>query len=152
MTEPHFLRFLSWTKASHLAALEGLLALVAASIAIRALPFRSVAGLASRWGQSRRLSHDAQDARVRMCCWAIEEWARRVPWKTVCFQKGLALQMMLRRRRVASTLHYGIAQTGAAGLRAHVWISVGGEVVLGGQTVAEFACLATFPATEAPGT
>jgi hypothetical protein len=71
--------------------------------------------------------------------------ADRVPWKAVCFQRGLALHWMLRRRGIASVLHYGIAQGNDRGLRAHVWISADGRVVLGGAEAAEFTCVASFP-------
>jgi hypothetical protein len=52
---------------------------------------------------------------------------------------------MLRRRGIASVLHYGIAQGNDRGLRAHVWISADGRVVLGGAEAAEFTCVASFP-------
>jgi hypothetical protein len=43
-------------------------------------------------------------------------------------------------------MHYGVAQSAAEGLRAHVWVSVGDRVVMGGEEAANFACVARFPA------
>ena len=82
---------------------------------------------------------------VQRVAQAVNAWARRFPWKTVCFQKGLALHWMLRRRGVDSRLHYGVDHHAVKGLRAHVWVSVGGETVMGGEVADEFTCLATFP-------
>lgn len=138
---------LGWRDAPLL--VEALATLALASVAIRLLPFRRVAGLAgSKQGQT------ADDvAKVRQ---AIDAWARRVPWKTVCFQRGLALHMMARRRGIASVLHYGVAQLPAKGplpdkaLAAHVWVEVDGRTVIGGEEAPRFARLASFPAAAVP--
>ena len=137
--------FLRLDAERRLAAAEALLTLAAASVLIRLLPFRVVAVIASRSARALKLNCHPEDPGVSICCWAIEAWSKRVPWKAVCFQKGLALQLMLRRRGVPAKLHYGVAQTAAEGLRAHVWISIGPTVVLGGETKSAFTCLATFP-------
>ena len=134
-----------WDGQTTVAVVEALILLTAASLAIRLLPFRAVARLAAQWGGRPRPLSAFDDVRVRTCCWAVNQWARRVPWKAVCFQEGVAVQMMLHRRRIPSRLHYGVAQSSDVGLKAHVWISVGSRVVLGGQTSEQFICLATFP-------
>ena len=68
----------------------------------------------------------------------------KVPWRAECFESALCLRKMLRRRGIASTLHYGIGAGESGALNAHVWLSVGGEVLIGGENAAEFACVATF--------
>lgn len=115
--------------------------LAAASLAIRLLPFRRVVAIAGRpLAPERAIVDPARQI------WAVEAVARRVPWRTVCFQKGLALHLMLRRRRVPSLLHYGVGKGEADELAAHVWISVDGAIVMGGDVVDRFRCLATYPA------
>ena len=121
---------------------EALATLAAASLAIRLLPFRRVASAAGR-ARPARASADARLlARVR---WSVDAWGRRVPWRAVCFQRGLAAHWMLRRRGIASVLHYGVAQVADEGLAAHVWVSVGRTVVTGGGEAPRFARLASFP-------
>ena len=144
-------RFPQWTPLELAAALEGLCVLIGASMLIRILPFRKIAALSSRGPGGRYLNADASRLWVRVSCWAVEGWGRRVPWKAVCFQRGLALHIMLRRHFVNSVLHYGVTQSASEGLKAHVWVSVGGTVVLGGETSDDFACLATFPQQERSG-
>jgi hypothetical protein len=68
-----------------------------------------------------------------------------VPWKAVCFQQAIALQIMFHHRGVPGILHYGVAQFPDGNLKAHVWVSVSGDVVLGGRTADQFTCLAKFP-------
>ena len=84
-------------------------------------------------------------AAVRDACWAVEAAARRVPWRTVCFQKGLALHWMLRRRGVDARLHYGIGHDETGELEAHVWVAAGGTVLIGGLEAPRFNLVATFP-------
>ena len=128
---------------------EALASLVWASLAIAFLPFRKVAQTASR--PAARPSANLEAGLPRRIRWAVDAWGRRVPWRAVCFQKGLALHWMLRRRGVASVLHYGVAKEGGAGLKAHVWVSVAGRPVIGGEEAGGFACLATFPPQERGG-
>jgi hypothetical protein len=64
----------------------------------------------------------------------------------MCIEKGLTAQRMLRSGGVDAILHYGARhRPGSGRLEAHVWISVGGETVMGGEQAANFAELATFP-------
>ena len=114
-----------------------------ASLAIRVMPFRKVVG-----ATARRLAPSASDSgerEIARCRWAVEACARRLPWKTVCFQKGLTMQKLLERRRVATALHYGVAQDDEQGLRAHVWVTYRGTAIIGGDEAAGYTCLATFP-------
>jgi hypothetical protein len=120
---------------------EALAALALASAAIAALPFRKVAAAASVRG--RRESRDDAEM-VRRVRGAVNGWGRRVPWKAVCFQRGLALHWMLRRRGIRSVLLYGVRHR-EDGLAAHVWVDVDGETVIGGEEAPSFACLARFP-------
>jgi hypothetical protein len=120
---------------------EGLAALTLASLAIALLPFRKVAAAASVSGRGAARGDAETVRRVRG---AIHGWARRVPWKAVCFQRGLALHWMLRRRGVRSVLLYGVRHD-ADGLAAHVWVDVDGETVIGAEEAPRFACLARFP-------
>ena len=120
---------------------EALAALALASLAIALLPFRRVAAMASAWERKPANSDSETVRRVRG---AVQSWGRRVPWKAVCFQRGLALHWMLRRRGIRSVLLYGVRHQ-EDGLSAHVWVDVDGETVIGGEEAPGFACLARFP-------
>lgn len=122
-------------------AAEALAALALASLLIAALPFRRVAGLMA--GGSERRPADAPTARrIDRALWW---WSRRVPWRAVCFQQGLAAQMMLRRRRRAATIHYGATHDASGRLIAHVWVTSGPVEVVGCEGVDRYGLLATFP-------
>ena len=70
--------------------------------------------------------------------------ARRVPWRAVCFQRGLAAQLLLRRRRLRSELCYGIRPDRGDGLAAHVWVRSGEVDVVGCEDAADYRLVATF--------
>jgi hypothetical protein len=103
---------------------EALAAVVAASLAIRLLPFPRIVA-------ARAAPEKAGGADLALLRALVRSWSRRVPWRALCFESALALRTMLRRRGVDAILHYGMARE--EGLRAHVWLSVGGETVIGGE-------------------
>jgi Transglutaminase-like superfamily len=133
---------LSWQ--DRLLLLEAVLWLAIAGLAIAVLPFRHVGLLAAR-PIRRPLPHHARLIQVRRTRWAIITAARRVPWRAVCFQQGLAAQFMLRRRGIPSVLYYGAAPDDQRGLSAHVWVCDGDIDVVGGEVASRYAVLATFP-------
>jgi hypothetical protein len=79
------------------------------------------------------------------CVWAIEAAARRLPWRTMCIEKGLAAQRLLRRSGVDAVLHYGARHNDDEGrLEAHVWVTVDGKTIIGDQSPLHFTELATY--------
>lgn len=135
-------RRLSWQDRFLLA--DAICWLAFANIAIAVLPFRIIGLLASR-PIHRPLPRHARANAVQRIRWAITATAARVPWRGLCFQKGLAAQLMLRRRGIPSVLYYGAAQDDRNGLYAHVWVRDGDIDVIGGEVAGRFAVLTTFP-------
>lgn len=69
-----------------------------------------------------------------------------MPWRTMCIEKGVAVQRLLRKSGVDAQLHYGARhEPGSGKLQAHVWVTVGGEAVIGGEEAVDFNEIATFP-------
>jgi hypothetical protein len=122
--------------------------LAVAAVAIAVFPFRHVGRLATRAVRQPELCQAIRREEVRRIRWAIDICGRRVPWPAVCFQKGLAAQVILRRRGVPSILYYGAAIGSASHLRAHVWVRDGDVDVIGGEMAHRFAILTTFPSRQ----
>jgi hypothetical protein len=132
-------RFLELGAGKKQLVIEAIFSLLVAWAAVGLLPFR----LAFRMGVQplgKKIGDDICDL-----VWAVEAAGARVPWKAVCFQKGLALQSMLRRRGIDARLHYGVGFDPARSIRAHVWVSVDGDIVLGGKEAPDFRLLASMP-------
>ena len=118
---------------------EAGVALTGASLAVRMLPFRWIARSAGLGAAARgSVTDPAAVAR------AVDRASRRLPWRTVCFQEGLAAHWMLRRRGAPARLHYGI-RSETERLSAHVWVTLHGRPVIGEEADEPHSCVATFP-------
>jgi hypothetical protein len=124
-------------------ALEALTLLVGGSLAIRLLPFRWVVGAAARLPARRGAAAPRAAEEIARI---VDACADRLPWRAVCFQRGLAAHVMLRRRGLPAILHYGASTAGEQGLNAHVWVAVGQQIVIGAAGLAGHVTLARFPA------
>lgn len=124
--------------ANRLLVLEAIAALLPAALAVRFMPFRRVVEAGGRVRGRRGAVEPRRLAQV------VEIARRKVPWRAKCFESALCLRAMLRRRGIPSTLHYGIGAGEGGALNAHVWLCVGGEVLIGGENAAQYACVATF--------
>lgn len=122
-------------------AAEALGVLALASLLIAFLPFRQVARFAARGKQGRAASPTEAKRIARV----VGGLARRVPWRAVCFQQGLAAQLMLRRRGLAARLHYGARRDDTGTLVAHVWVRSGDTDVIGCDGAERYGLLAMFP-------
>ena len=121
---------------------EALATLALASALIGVFSFRRIAAISAR---GRKGAPIAATATAREIEWAVAAWARRVPWRAVCFQQGLAAQLMLRRRGYAATLYYGARHDDTGKLVAHVWVRSGDVDVIGCEDVEAYGLLAVFP-------
>lgn len=145
---PLLRRFAALEPARRRALAEAAAALALAALAIRLLPFRRLDRMLDAGKRSRPADDPAAAERIR---WAVEAVSRHVPWRAMCFQQGLAAHWLLRRCGIDSRLHYGVASASdAGGIAAHVWVTIGGAVLVGGD-VAPFRCLKTYPLGPSPG-
>lgn len=126
------------------AVAEAFATLVAASLTVRFLPFRRIAAFARRPVTAAPPADPA--AAVALVAWAVGAAARRARFRAVCIERGLAAQSMLRRRGVATTLHYGVARRDGD-LTAHVWVRWGNCDVVGCAESADFREMAVFTPT-----
>lgn len=117
---------------------------------LRTRPFAMIARLAAR-----KVAGPADAARSTAVAtdvqWAVTSAARRIPWRAACFDQGLAAQLMLQRRKIPSRLYYGARSDDSRGPAAHVWVSVEGRVIVGGEGAERFAVLAVYPPDGAVG-
>ena len=131
---------LGWS--GNLLLVEAIAALAAAAVAIRFLPFRRAVSFgAVPLGEPR----ENPTALADELSWTVEAAARIVPFRTVCFQQGLALQRMARRRGIDARLHYDIGKDETDRLAAHVWVSADGRALIGEQHDNVFMTVATYP-------
>ena len=115
-----------------------LLALASAAVAL--LPFRFAIRIGCVPVDRKR------GGTIERSVQAVEIASRRLPWRTMCIEKGLVVQRLLRSGGIDAVLHYGARHDPDLGiLEAHVWITADGEAVIGGPEAADFAELASYP-------
>jgi hypothetical protein len=132
--------------------IEAAVWLLLARVALLAVPFPK---LARRLGAFvpptdervvfARRDGSAQDARLAQeIGWATVRAARHVPFRAVCLPQAMAARIMLRRRGVASVLHFGAAKGKDKPIDAHAWLDAAGVEVTGYPVAAQFAEIACF--------
>jgi len=138
-------RALPWQDRQRL--IEAALCLLAVRLALAVLPFpyalRLIGAFPGETGGGGRQGV-AEAVEIRR---AIERAARHAPFRAACLQQAFAALLMLRRRRLAATVHLGLAR-GADGRRlaAHAWSCCGPVAVTGGDAAAAFVTVAAFAA------
>lgn len=86
----------------------------------------------------------ATPAQARRLAWAVTACARRVPWRALCFEQGLAAQWLLRRRGLGATLFYGIRPARGEDLTAHVWVRSGEEDIVGCESAGDYGLVGRY--------
>jgi hypothetical protein len=95
--------------------------------------------------QSHHSLSEANEAQARQISWAIGRASRNAPLRAVCLQQAIAAKLMLRKRAITSTLHFGVAKGGKAeGLRAHAWLNSANVKVCGYPVPADLREIAAF--------
>ena len=63
--------------------------------------------------------------------WAVAAAAPFMPFRSVCLQQAMAAHTMLRRRGIASVMHFGAGRGDEKPIDAHVWLDAAGVKVTG---------------------
>ncbi|MDB5707274.1 MAG: hypothetical protein JWN66_4390 [Sphingomonas bacterium] len=81
---------------------------------------------------------------ARAIGWAVRSSAPYMPFKTVCLQQAMAAHAMLRRRGIASVMHFGAGKSDDKPIDAHAWLDAVGVKVTGYPVAANFSELGCF--------
>ena len=129
---------------------EAVLCLIAARLALLFIPFPRLARTLGRFvppeeARRRAAAAAAPDARsAAEIGWAVTRAARYVPFGAVCLPQAMAARMMLGRRGIASTIHFGAARGAVKPLDTHAWLDAAGVHVTGYPVASRFAEIACF--------
>jgi hypothetical protein len=121
---------------------EAALLLLAVRVALAVLPLRRALrlfGIAPGATGGGRIDPDQATLVGR----AVARAARHVPFRAVCLQQAFAALLMLRRRGLAGTVHFGLLRDGSE-LKAHAWSRCGEVPVTGVAAARGFAPVAEF--------
>ncbi|MDB5679059.1 lasso peptide biosynthesis B2 protein [Sphingomonas bacterium] len=135
-------------------------AMLAARVTLAIHPFSRVSkslGDFTRPDDPRATDHaaptdEADAATARAVRWAIRASAPFLPFRTVCLQQAMAARVMLKRRGIASVMHFGAPAEGERPIDAHAWLDAAGIKVTGyplPDGMQEIACFVGPPAPSA---
>jgi hypothetical protein len=130
---------------------EAVLCLLAARSALAFIPFPRLARRLGRFVAPAEARHAAaatplDTANAVEIGWAVTRAARYVPFQAVCLPQALAARLMLARRGIASTMHFGAARGEAGPLDAHAWLDAAGVEVTGYPVAGKFTEIGCFVA------
>lgn len=97
-----------------------------------------------RAARVRERTDAAQAAVAEGVSWAVTRAARHVPFKAVCLPQAMAARVMLKRRGVASVMHFGAAKGTDKPLDTHAWLDAAGVDVTGYPVAENFSEIACF--------
>lgn len=109
------------------------------------IPFRI---LASKIGE--KMNESSKDLDVEKVNTAlsigrvIEKLSNFTPWESKCLVQAITVSIMLKRRKISSTLYLGIARKDKKSLNAHAWIRCGNAVITGYKEMKGFNVVAKF--------
>lgn len=69
---------------------------------------------------------------TKLVQWAINTASRFTPWNSNCLAKAITAQKMLKKRKISSTMYFGVAKEKNE-LTAHAWLRAGNIYVTGGD-------------------
>ncbi|MBI1330894.1 MAG: lasso peptide biosynthesis B2 protein [Alphaproteobacteria bacterium] len=122
---------------------EAALLLVAAHVAVHALPFRITArAMGRQYREAPPASHPDASAIAQRVGQTVEQVALRLPMAPQCLAQTIAARQMLRRRGIDCTIYLGLRRMGAPvdlpvsqrPIAAHAWLNVSGVTVIGGDS------------------
>ncbi len=74
----------------------------------------------------------------------IDGLGNRTPWKNTCLVKALTAHRMLKNRKINYKMHIGVAPVSNNQLKAHAWLSVGNNIILGGGNLSAYFEISGF--------
>ena len=114
-------------------------------LAILVLPFRWIAPvMGTHMAESDENTVPTNHQEVRSVSSAVRTMSRHLPWECKCLAQAISGKMMLRTRRIPSTLYLGVAKAEKGELSAHAWLRTGNRIILGGGGLERFAVVSTF--------
>lgn len=109
------------------------------------LPFKYLAmflGTQSEPGHNVNCSNPDRQVMVSVSR-KIKHVSRFVPWDSNCLVQATVGKIILRKKKIASTVHFGVRKEENS-MKAHAWLRVGHETLLGGEIADQFTEVSSF--------
>lgn len=121
--------------------------LVVTRFVILLFPFRKIAPMLGKHMKETEKEFQSQSTEILLQInRSIRRTSRYCPWESNCLVQSITGKMMLKRRKIPSTLYLGIARDGEkeSGLKAHAWLRSGKHILTGNKGLKQFTVVSTF--------
>lgn len=144
--------FLRYDTSRQLMLVDAIISLSIARARVLLVPFPKIAPRLGEFVSPARAAEvtatrpslsDADIRTARLVAWSIRLAVARLPFECVCLPRAMAGHAMLKRRGIASRMHFGAALNKAKPIDAHAWLDASGVRVTGypvGPDIAEIGC------------
>jgi hypothetical protein len=94
-------------------------------------------------GKAENVDTVLLDPRATIVAHVVDYISRRLPVRSACFHRAIAVDRMLSRRGITRIMHYGVLRDDGA-IKAHVWITSAGTSVMGVADAEPYTEIAQF--------
>lgn len=109
------------------------------------IPFSKLARRIGKYKEeSTKQLSDREKYIVYNVAWSVVAIAKRTPWESKCLVKALTAQIMLKQRKISSTLYLGVSKDNEKKLKAHAWLRCGEDIITGDNEREGFTVVAKF--------
>lgn len=125
---------------------EALLLIAIARIAIRFFSFKKLLtylGTPQIELPIEALSEAEQNS-LKQIGKSIKRASRAAFWRTMCYEQAITAKLMLRRRKIDTTIYIGMMKSNEKGLEGHAWIRSGDYIVTGNFELEKYVVVGFF--------
>lgn len=134
---------LSWTL--KIMVFEALIFTGLVRFAILFIPFNKLARKIGKYNdESTYEASYLEKVTIGNISWAVNVARKRTPWESKCLVQALTAQLMLKKRKISSTVYLGVAKNKEKKLKAHAWLRCGSEIITGNNEREGFTVVAKF--------
>jgi len=131
---------------------EASVQLLIARVQLKTMPFPKLARhwgpfvppADARAGEGLVAASEDRTALAKKVSDAVQRAARNVPFGAVCLPQAMAARRMLKRRHIASVMHFGAAKGTEKPIDTHAWLDAAGVKVTGYPVANSFTEIGCF--------
>ena len=74
----------------------------------------------------------------------VKKASANSPFRSLCFEQALTVKFMLNRRKIPTTIYFGVKKDAEESLHAHAWTRVGNVFLTGSKGKDSYTVISTF--------
>lgn len=126
---------------------ESFVLLGLARAAVIVVPFRWLASVLGHKKNAVSVESEPEilpTPKMRRIAWAVKYVGRHTLWQSNCLAQAVAGRLMLKRRRISSTIYFGMIKDSDGEITAHAWLKSGKLILTGGDDLEGYVIVAAF--------